>query len=58
MKKEELNKLIEDPVMLNKAKDGVTFSNDDRQFIKREFDGVISYLKDQLSDNQRYDTPF
>ena len=52
--KKTVQELISNPTMSEKAMSGVTFSSDDRQFIKREFDGVLFYIKDQMTETQRF----
>jgi chromosome segregation ATPase len=54
MAKKTVQELIEQPTMSEKGMSGITLTGGDRQFIKREFDGVIGYLKDKLSENQRF----
>jgi chromosome segregation ATPase len=54
MAKKTVQELIEQPTMSEKGMSGITLTGGDRQFIKREFDGVISYLKDKLTENQRF----
>ena len=46
--------IVDNPCISQKTLSGVTFSSDDRQFIKRQFDGVYEFMKDKLSDNQRF----
>jgi small-conductance mechanosensitive channel len=50
----KIEKIIDNPCMSQKALSGITFSSDDRQFIKRQFDGVYEFLKDKNTENQRY----
>ena len=33
---------------------GVSFNNDDRQFLERQYNGLLEYLKDKLTENQRF----
>jgi septal ring factor EnvC (AmiA/AmiB activator) len=47
--KKTVQELISNPTMSEKALSGVTFSSDDRQFLKREFDGVLGYMKSDVS---------
>lgn len=54
MNKKTITELINDPTMLNKAKAGVSFNNDDRQFLERQYNGIVNYLKDKLTESQRF----
>jgi hypothetical protein len=54
MKKKDTKELINDPTMSDKAKLGVSFNNDDRQFLERQYNGLLEYLKDKLTENQRF----
>jgi chromosome segregation ATPase len=54
MGKKTVKELIHEPAMLNKALTGVSFNNEDRQFLERQYNGIIEYLKDKLTENQRF----
>jgi peptidoglycan hydrolase CwlO-like protein len=54
MKTKNAADLISDPTMLDKAKAGVSFNNDDRQFLERQYNGLLEYLKDKLTENQKF----
>jgi chromosome segregation ATPase len=50
----KIDDIVEHPVISEKALAGVTFSSDDKQYLKREFEEMHEFLKDQNTENQRF----
>lgn len=52
--KKTVTELINTPTISEEVLKGITFSSDDRQFLERQYMGIIEYLKDKLDDNIKF----
>ena len=56
MRSKKVDEIVDNPGMDDKALSGVSFNNDDRQFLKRNFDEMYEWLKESNTENQRFIT--
>ena len=50
----KIEEIVDNPVILDKAKEGCSFNNDDRQILKRNFEEMHEWLKELNTENQRF----
>ena len=46
--------IVDNPCVSEKTLKGITFSSDDRQFLKRQYDGIALLIKDKFDENLKY----
>jgi chromosome segregation ATPase len=54
VKKKTVKELINEPAISEKVLTGVSFNNNDRQFLERQYNGILEYMKDKISDTQKF----